>query len=147
LAVGDRVQRFAVPSGPEQATLARPGFRIDALASSADGQLLAAAVRNQMVGWWDIISTETDPAIYRRKGTWEPRDLYVACLAWSHDGTVLAAGGGTIDPDAKRDEAFKHSGHDLRFFYPARRVGHFTSFRGNGATVTAIAFSPNGKFF
>src|SRR5439155_4874110 len=109
----------------------------DALTVSPDGRSVAAAVMNQNLRWWDA-------ATDREMGRWMPRDLYVACLAWSPDGTFLAAGGGTLDPTAKRVEGYKQTGHDLRFFVLGRRQGFFVR-RGDGPTLTALAFSRDGQ--
>jgi WD40 repeat protein/enamine deaminase RidA (YjgF/YER057c/UK114 family) len=139
LAAADRVHQFILPSYPEQAPLTGHAAQVAGLVPSADGQRVAATLRNQTVAWWDVHTA-------RALGSWQPRDFFLAAVAWSPDGTVLAAAGATLDPDAKPGESEKHSGHDLRFFHLGRRTGHL-GWRGKGPTITAIAFHPDRAHF
>lgn len=99
----------------------RHGSRIQVLAYSPDGKLLAAGGGTDPIRLWNA---ESGAPVRRLQQSW------VAALAFSPDGNMLAAGGGF---------------RDIRI-WNVQTGQQIHSFTGHTDTVTALAFSADQRF-
>jgi WD40 repeat protein len=136
IAAGDVVRLAALPMGPFTERLTGSNTRIDTLAVSPNGRLIALGTREK------VLFRDLNRPSWRAE--WGLRDTTIFALTWSPDGKVLLAGGGAIDTDDVRKAEPKLKGFEVRLYLPGGD-GSGTVRTSRDAPVAALAYNPAGS--
>jgi WD40 repeat protein len=129
-ASGREVRRFERHAGFISALAFAPRGYISALAFAPDGKTLASA-EDYTISLWDV-------ATGRRRHAFPGHEYPVTSLAYSPDGTALAAGDGASEGAAVDGEGGTLIVWDLQSRKPRQ------TFRGHYRAVRSVAWSPGG---
>jgi WD40 repeat protein/serine/threonine protein kinase len=131
------VKLWDAQTGGELVTLKDAGG-INALALSPDNKHLAGESSDGTIKIWD---TQTSREYLTLKGTDRPKDEWVAALAFSPDGTRLAAGIHNLD---YTNEQRKRLGGKVKL-WDAESGRELFTLKGHARSVNSVLFSPDGK--
>ncbi len=165
--LGDAILRHADMSGGNAGSVRffRMG-RIDALAFSKDGNLIASGSEDGIIRVWGVTSGQQIFALYGHSG-------WIPCIAYSPDGTLIASGSGDrtvrmwdvetrqviwtglghtdnvngicFTPDGKR--LVSVGGDQMIRIWDVQTGSELRAIHGHENVIRTVAMSPNGKSF